>query len=130
MAKFNYVKLNNSSWYNVVDAKTGEIEYAIFSLLDVPHVPSPKYCKHMDLHLREDLTSKIVSEGKVSLLLDIYLFVFNAVLEISHQQKKVKLCKIYSDDALTSLVYEKFANRLGDQYDVKFYKNWIEIHKK
>lgn len=126
MAKFKHEKLGESEWYHVI-GKTDKRKYAIFSLFDVPR--SPAYCKHMDLHILPHITEEIMEHGNFTVLLDIYYFVFSAVLEIAHETKGVELCKIYSDDTSLKMVYSKFANKLGDDYAIKSYGNWIEIHK-
>lgn len=123
--KFVYSQLGDGHWYLVADAKDSTVEYAVFSLVDAPHAG-----KHMDLHFPENAVEKMLVAGKMSLLLDIYAFVFDTVLEITHNLKGVKLCKIHSHDEMTRLVYGKFADRLSERYEVKLYGKWMEILKK
>ena len=130
MAKFKYTQLGDSAWHSVTGVgKDGNVEYAIFSLVDAPFCKPAAACKHMELHIRENISLEIIEKGNFGFLLNIYRFVFSTVLEITHELKGVKLCKIYSDDALTKMVYKKFADGLGDNYTVKSYRNWIEIRK-
>ncbi len=114
-------------WYRVND--TNGKEYAIFSLSNAPEV-SPVWCKHMDLHFHPHIAEEFIQKGNTRLLLNIYSFVFRSVMKITHELKGVQLCKIYSNDDLTAMVYKGFASRLSGKYDVKFYGRWIEILKK
>ena len=125
MAKFRYSRLGDSDWYRVVDAKTGEVEYALFSLRD-----APEFSKHMELNITEHSIEEIEERGNFSLLLHILEYVFSAVLKITHELRDVKLCKIYSSDPMMNMVYRSFADKLGPGYEVKTYRNWIEILKK
>ena len=125
MTKFNYSRLGDSDWYRVVDAKTGEVEYALFSLRD-----APKFSKHMELNITKHSIEEIEERGNFSLLLHILEYVFSAVLKITHELRDVKLCKIYSSDPMMNMVYRSFADKLGPGYEVKTYRNWIEILKK
>ena len=127
--QISYVQIANSPKHRVVDAKTGKIEYATFSLYDAP-VTNPRWCKHMDLKFSKNTVKEIIEQNKFSLLLSVYSFIFHSVLEIALNERGVALCKIYSQTRLTKLVYMDFANELGDHYEVKSYRNWIEIRKK
>lgn len=127
--KFQYHALGDDGiWYRVKDAN--DVEYAVFSLIDAPKT-APRTCKHMNINILPHIAEEIVENGNVGLLLRVYTFVFNAVLEITHELRGVKLCKIYSDNELTAMVYKKFASNLSTkfEYEVKFYGRWIEIKK-
>ena len=125
MTKFRYSRFGDSDWYRVVDAKTGKIEYALFSLRD-----APKYSKYMEFVITSHTAGEVKERPNFALLLNILGYVFGAVLEITHELRGVKLCKIYSSDPLFHMVHLAFANKLGPDYEVKIYGNWIEILKK
>lgn len=100
----------------------------MFYLID-SSAARPPSCKHLELKFLEEVTEDILERGDVSLLLGIYAFVFDVVLKITHELNSIQLCKIYSHDYMTKMVYRKFADKLGDDYTVKSYGNWIEIKK-
>ena len=85
----------------------------------------------MNIHIPPHIEEEIVKNGDVGLLLSIYTFVFRSVLKITHELRGVKLCKIYSANELTAMVYQKFASNLSTKfgYEVKLYGKWIEIKK-
>lgn len=129
MAEFKYTQLNNTHWYLVTDAADESNEYAIFSLIDARHA-KPAAGKHMELKFRADVSTEILGNDNVELLLDIYAFVFYTVVDISHNLDGVNVCKIHSHDKFTRMVYDSFAEKLGAEYIVKKYGKWIEILKK
>lgn len=127
MFKYEELEGKGGNWYQVIDSDNKG--YAVFSLMDVPN-PAPNYCKHMDINLRSEIAEEVFENGNTTLLLEIYNFVFQSVLEISHESKNVKLCKIYSATEQLALVYTAFADNLSANYDVTYYQRWIEIRKK
>lgn len=128
MSKFKHLLLENAPhWYVVTD--DAKKVYAFFSLIDAKFA-KPASGKHMDLKFTEEVTEDIIENGNMSLLLDIYAFVFNTVLTMTHDLAGVGVCKIHSHDDMTRMVYNSFARELGGEYDVKNYGKWLEIHKK
>lgn len=127
--KFKYFPLGeDTGWYQVKDANGKE--YATFSLIDAPK-PAPRYCKHMEINFSAAFTDECLASGNIVLLWRVYRFVFQSVLSITHDLKGVRLCKIYSANEITALVYRKFADELSEKYPykTKFYGRWIEIEK-
>ena len=127
MIKFKYKQLGDSTRYSVIGKDDGR-EYAIFSLLYTPYT-RPAFCKHLALDILQVTATEILA-GNIVLLRDICDFVFRAVLKITHEEKGAELCKIYSSNIKVITVYRKFAAELGDEYEVKSYRNWLEILKK
>lgn len=129
MAQFTYSQMGNTHWYRVIDAKNNDMEYAVFSLIDAPHARPPS-CKHLNIHIPENIWEQIIENRDMALLANIFAFVFQSVLKITHELKGVNLCKIYSHGEKTRAFYQKFTQSLGTAYEVKSYGNWIEILKK
>ncbi|MCH9757801.1 MAG: hypothetical protein K0U19_01675 [Proteobacteria bacterium] len=126
-------KILDEDNYLIFDKKDETKKYGTFRLtLVLP--PNPDYGKHMDLHIYQDISEKIIHNGEVNLLLDIYQFVFDSVLEITHEKNGADLCKLYSNNELVSMVYHSFSDALEQKnknlYEIKRYRNWIEIRKK
>lgn len=123
IGKLQYQKLDNTT-YKITDKD--DKSYGVFSMWRVPEQQT-QYVKNMDLVIHQDVADEIWQSGKFSGFLKIFRFVFDSVLEIT-ENEKLKRCKIYSDDALVKVVYRKFADNLdAEKFDVKLYKNWIDI---
>lgn len=126
--KFQYRQLEDSSNYLVFDK---DREYATFRLIDAPFLKPEPGCKNMELKVHEEVAWEINSSN-IALLIAIFRFVFDSVLEITHELKGYRLCKMYSDDAVIGLAYRGFASHpsIKKSYDVKIYRGWVEIRKK
>ena len=129
MTEFTYSQMGEAPSYLVIDAKNSEKVYATFSLLDASRAAPPAY-KHLDMNIQENVAQEILENGDISLLMDILSFVFAAVINITHEEKEVKLCKIHSHGFNTRSIYQMFADQLNNNYEVKSYGKWIEIFKK
>ncbi len=127
MTNFRYKQLGDSDQYSVI-GKHDDKEYATFSLI-YAHFARPAACKHMELHILQDTAKQIQEKGEIVLLVEICRFVFRSVLKITHEEKGVALCKIYSADRFTREIYRMFASNLDEDYEVKFYRKWMEIKK-
>ena len=108
----------------------GKKDCAVFRLIEAPNA-SPPSCKQLDLHIFQEVSDNAIAKYDVAFLLQIYGFVFEACLEITHENKGIALCKLYSRGELNSMVYRAFATKLSrKRYDVKWYGPWIEISRK
>ncbi len=128
--KFSYHRLEDAFHLYLVRDNTDK-EYATFQLIDAPCLSPEPGCKHMDLNFSREFILEIAQTSNHILLRKVFLFIFNSALEITHDLKGYKLCKLYSNDEMVLIVYSHFAAALSKKkYDVKTYSNWIEVRKK
>ncbi len=123
MSSFKYSKLKGSPYYLVIDGDDGK-DYGIFSLLDVPKHQT-RYSKNMDFHIKPDVLEDIIDNTDFDLLVELHYFVFQSVLKITKERDI--WCKMYTKDDIVSTIYNGFAKKLGADYQVNSYRNWIEI---
>jgi hypothetical protein len=129
--KFEHKQLSDTV-YEVFDAADEKKRsYANFRLMDAPpQVKTPIYCKHTQVNIFQEVVDEIFQQRNFALLLRIYRFIFNSVLEITYEKKRAKMCKLYSDEISLAAIYRDFARELERQgYKVKMYRNWVEIEK-
>ena len=94
---------------------------ADFRLIDVP-AENPVYCKQMstELSIHQEVSDEIIIQNNLALLFDIFYTVFHAVLEITHSDKGLSMCKLYASEAPLAMIYRKFADNLDKQgYSIK-----------
>ena len=113
----------------LVEAEDGR-PVATFRWRDASRAKPPSG-KHMELNILPQTVEDALSrpEGAREILLPIYSYVFNRVLELTHQLSEHHMCKIHSDNVTTRQVYRAFAKDLGSSYEVDGHGNWIYISK-
>ena len=102
--------------------------FAIFSWIDASHA-KPAAGKHLDLRVVPD--AYILDDGSwdARTMMAVLRFVFEKVVEFTHNLSPAHVCKIYCNDEIVKFAYISFAEHLESkgEYTVKLYGQWIEV---
>ena len=102
--------------------------FAKFSWIDASNA-KPAAGKHLDLKVFPDAFMLDDGSWDRRTPLAVLRFVFEKVVEFTHNLSPAHVCKIYCNDEIVKLAYMSFAEGLEETgaYTVKLYGQWIEV---
>lgn len=116
--------------YHVIDSSaSSKRACAYFVLYDATRAKIPAI-KNMSVYFPIETSERFYDKQDIVYMLSLYIFIFNSMLTICHEEKGIKTFKIYAESSINQSLFKSLSEELSkEKYKITDHKRWLVIEK-